>query len=244
MGKRDSVEDRKSRYPEEADEPLHTCLFRSERFKIYCAVIPPGVETAYHRHSEDALAVVVDGGRLSSHTIGPRRISRYLFPGPAGRLQKLWRGVCSLVTGAMCLRAGAFFATMNKGFPMVHKVSASAKNAAALKLMSIQLFPPGRSAPGPLHVIPEEGKRRLATDKFFVYSVTVKPGDSVKLFRSTPPALVVSLGDGLRLIGGTSRVDWSVELGRGQFHLLESSECLRLSCTAHLPSQALLLIFR
>ena len=244
MRMHDGVEDRESRYPEEADEPLHTCLFCNENFKVYCAVIPPGVETGYHRHSEDALAVVVDGGHLSTTTLGPRRLDRYMFPDPAGKLKRFWVGASGLLTGLVRLRPGVFFATLNKGYPMVHKVSASAKNAAALKLMSIQFFPPKQSSQTSLLGIPEGAQKRLSTDKYVVYTVSVKPGSSAGPFRPGTPALVVSLDGGLRLIGCGPRVDRPAELGRGQFHSLERGECLDMICGARQSAHALLLILR
>lgn len=244
MSNRDDVENQKARYPEEADEPLHTCLFCGECFRVYCAVIPPGVETGYHRHSEDALAVVVDGGNLSSTTLYPRRLGRYMFPGYAGWLKKLWVGVRGLITGSVCFKTGAFFATMNKGYPMVHKVSASVQNAVALKLLSIQLFPPEQPAQTTLYMIPEGAKKRLVTDKYVVYTMRVNPGAGAKRFQSDTPALVVALGCGLLLTGALSRVDWSVELCRGQFHSLESGERIDITCVTHRPSYALFVMLR
>jgi len=52
-------------YVEVTKESLHTEIYKNEQVRVYIATIPPGISTLYHRHSEDTVYIVLEGGTMS-----------------------------------------------------------------------------------------------------------------------------------------------------------------------------------
>jgi len=244
MDKTTMVGNQETSYPEESEEPLHRSLFGNDCFRVFCAVIPPGAETLYHRHSHDSLVVVVEGGDQATSVRGPSRTDRFVFPGPAGVFRKLRAGIEGLLRGSMRFRSGEFFATLYRGHPIVHKVAASRKNADALRLMDIQLL---AHRPAPIEgesTAARNARKRIEVPRFVVYTAKLNPGAAPLSFRATTPSLVVSLDGGLALAGGTLRDDVPAELGKGQFRSVQCGERLELGCASRAVSSALILALR
>ncbi len=244
MCKRDADADI-TRYPAEADEPHHTKLYGDENFLVYRAVIPPGEETLYHSHADDALVVAARGGAQANSVVGPSRADRFVFPSPAGLARKLGAGLSGLLTGSIRFRTGAFFATLYTGHPIVHKIAAAPKNAAALEFLDIQVLSSGGSAPFVPPVPPRGARRRLRTDGFVVYTARALPGAGALEFRPGGPALVLSL-DGRLRAGGLphSGVDHSADLDAGGFLAVKGGERIELACASDRAVRVLFLMPR
>jgi len=229
-------------YLEESEEPFHSELSGNESFRVFRAVIPPGAETLYHRHSQDGIVVVIEGGRQATAVIGPSRTRRFMFPGPWGAFRKLTAGVDGILTGFMPFSSGEFFATMYRGYPIVHKVTASPRNSSALILMDIQVLPlAAASSKAPREAL-RGARKRLVTDRFAASQAIMAPGAGAFHFGAEAPTLVLSLDGGLFMAGSAGRADLPAALGKGQFRLFKSGERLELRCVSGQPSRALFLI--
>ena len=86
-----------------SEEPHHSVLFKNQFFRVYMAVIPPGTRTQYHRHSENTLYTVLDGGYSSTLTIGDPGQNSYVFPKSFGFHRKLWREISRRLSGSVYL---------------------------------------------------------------------------------------------------------------------------------------------
>ncbi|MEW6441995.1 MAG: hypothetical protein AB1640_13755 [bacterium] len=225
------------------DEPMHRHLFENERFRVYCATIPPGGRTLYHRHSEDTLYVALEGGVSCSRTIGPRYGTRYRFPRSFGSFAKAWFGVRGLLLGSAHVPKRSFFLMLNRGFPVAHRVSASRRNAKDMKLLGIEILERGGADRGSRAGFPPSVKMEYESKDFAVLSVRVEPGSATRTVRFDGPGMVVSMSDRLTFTapdeGG--QLCARLELKAGEFLPCEPGKFVVLSAPGPEPLAALLI---
>ena len=144
---------------EVADEPNHKGVFQNEQIRVYVAVIRPGQETSYHRHDQDTLYVVLEGGKNYSTTLPGSKSSKYVFPKSISLGRKIKWGLTRLIHGWTYLPKSIYFLMYNSGHPVIHKVRASEDNERAMELMGIELLNPAGG-----QVSPSMSLKSLKTD--------------------------------------------------------------------------------
>jgi hypothetical protein len=127
---------------EVADEPNHKGIFENDQIRAYVAVIRPGQETSYHRHDQDTLYLVLEGGKNYSTTLPGSKSSKYVFPKSISLLRKIKWGLTLLIHGWTYLPKSIYFLMYNNGNPVIHKVRASEDNECAMELMGIEFLNP------------------------------------------------------------------------------------------------------
>jgi hypothetical protein len=142
---------------------------------VYEARIEPGATTLDHRHDEDTVYVVVRGGRFrSDNTWRQRNVTR---PGrSSGLLRSIGWLARRLAVGWLRMPDGTLLWQPHAAHPVVHRVTASPSNGAAVRMVGIELRrrrPPRR--------IPETTALRLeyASPRSTTYRIAALPGMTV-----------------------------------------------------------------
>jgi hypothetical protein len=156
-------------------EPVHEELFQNDLVRVYEARIEPGATTLDHRHDQDTVYVVVRSGRFrSDNSWRQLNVTR---PGrSSGVLRSVGWLVRRLTVGWVRMPAGTLLWQPHAAHPVVHRVTASPSNDAALRMVGIELRrrrPPRR--------IPETTALRLeyASPRSTCYRIAALPGTTV-----------------------------------------------------------------
>ena len=126
-------------YVEVTDEPLHKEVYADGYFRAYMATLAPGQATHYHRHSEDTVYLVINGGRMGNKNFKGYNRSPMGFPRSFPLLRKLWFALQGVFTGSVYLPDGFFFFMPSKKYPSIHIATASPRNRDVVRLMGIEL---------------------------------------------------------------------------------------------------------
>jgi hypothetical protein len=126
-------------YVEVANEPLHREIYADRYFRAYLATLSPGQATAFHRHSEDTLYVVIKGGNMRTTGFKGERRSSMVFPCSFPLYKKLWLALQNVFTGSADLPDGLSFFMPTREHPAIHMASASPRNRGDVCLMGIEL---------------------------------------------------------------------------------------------------------
>jgi hypothetical protein len=126
-------------YVEVANEPLHKEVYANRYFRAYLATLSQGQTTAYHRHSEDTLYLVIKGGRMSTTNYKGHPRSPMVFPCSFPFYKKLWLALQSDFVGSVYLPAGLSFFMPTRERPSIHKAAASPHNRDEVRLMGIEM---------------------------------------------------------------------------------------------------------
>jgi hypothetical protein len=183
---------KKIRFVEVSDEPIHKEFFKNKYIRIYIADIPPGKGTQYHRHSRDTIYIVLEGGIISTEVVGKQRIDTFRFPKSFSLLSKLKLGIGSIIFGSMKLSKTFFFIMFHKDLPVVHKAIASNENLNDMKLMGIELIKPYKDK----KLMPLKSKYfqiDFETNNFRVYRLNLEPGQSTGLLEYDFPGLLIAV---------------------------------------------------
>ena len=157
------------------EEPLHQEIFRNSDFRIYRAILKPGVSTYFHRHSRNTVYVALSKGRIrtermkktpSCPTVLARSIS---FP------KRFLLGFQKTVTGSIKIYRGFLFYMPSKDYPVIHRAVASWKNRHAIELLGIEVLPSRSSVE---REKAESGKVEIETDEIRVRHI-VTGSDSI-----------------------------------------------------------------
>ena len=157
------------------DEPVHAELFRNELVRVYEAHIEPGATTLDHRHNADTVYVVVRGGTFrSDNSWRQRSVTR--TGRSIGVLRTIGWLVRRLTVGWLRVPDGTLTWQPHADHPLVHRVTASPSNDAALRMLGIEVRshrPPRR--------IPETAEVRLeyASPRSTSYRITASPGTTL-----------------------------------------------------------------
>jgi hypothetical protein len=173
-----------------SEEPHHSILYRNNFICVYLAAISPGNKTQYHRHSENTLYVVLEGGYSSTLTLGNPKGDSYAFPKSFGFHKKLWREISSRLTGAVYLSAHSFFLMMNKNRPVIHQVVASNKNRKDLRFLGIEIMNVGTSQYG-TSLKNQLLRNEYETDDFIVFKLKLKKGRHLELTDCGFPIILI-----------------------------------------------------
>jgi hypothetical protein len=99
----------KSRYVHVTKEPLHIQELENDFIRTYRASLAPGVQTDFHRHSEDTIYIVLSGGTVSTELMKYSPECPTVLPLSFHLPAKLKWGVQRFFTGSLKLPAGFFF---------------------------------------------------------------------------------------------------------------------------------------
>lgn len=140
-----------SGYVEVTDESLHKEVYADKYFRAYRADIVPGQSTDYHRHSEDTLYIVINGGRMANTNFKGHKRSPMIFPQSFPLYKKLWFALQNVFTGSVHLPDGLFFFMPTKKYPSIHLAAASPHNRDAVRLMGIEMRYSATDTLPPIH---------------------------------------------------------------------------------------------
>jgi hypothetical protein len=156
-------------------EPVHGELFQNQFVRVYEARIEPGATTLDHRHDADTVYVVVRGGTLrSDNSWRQRNVTR------AGRSSGLLPTVGWLVRRLtvrwLRMPDGTLLWQPHAEHPLVHRVTASSSNDAALRMLGIELrsHRPPRRIPETTALLLEYASPRSTS-----YRLTASPGTTL-----------------------------------------------------------------
>jgi hypothetical protein len=141
-------------YVEVADDPLHKEVYADRYFRAYRAIIAPGQATRYHRHSEDTLYVVINGGRMGNKNYKGHKRSPMAFPRSFPFYKKLWFALQNVFSDSAHLPDGLFFFMPAKKFPSIHLAGASPRNRDAVCLMGVEIRHRSDNRPPVVHHTP------------------------------------------------------------------------------------------
>jgi hypothetical protein len=203
-------------YVEVTDEPMHKEIFRNENFRIYVALIPPGEPTLYHRHSEDTLYIVFDGGLIKNENYKGCNNYSIVFPKTFGKFKLIKMGVQKAFFGFVDFFDGSFFLMPNKTNPVIHKATASKKNLKNMQLMGIEIYQ-NRAVPKQTPIIAgKKARKEFETDNCSVFSLSLKYNQYYGIDKSARFCCLVCMK-------GTSNIE-SVKFGNTKEKTINKNE--------------------
>jgi len=166
-------------YVEVANEPLHKEFYADRYFRGYLANLRPGQVTAYHRHSEDTLYIVLKGGHMRNVNFKSTKRSPMLFPRSFPLYRQLWLAIQNALTGSAQLPDGLLFFMPTRKYPSIHLAAASLHNRGEVSLMGIEL----RANSAHLAEVHRPLPRRVEyeRDTFKLLAYTIAPAASEKI---------------------------------------------------------------
>lgn len=188
-----------------SQEPHHVELLENDQVRVYMATIEPGMKTLYHRHHEDTIYVVVEGGVYRSEVPEGRKQKqgRVGFPRSFGLGTKLSWGLRRLITGWLDLPSASFFVQHHRRFPLVHRVCGSSDNAKSLKLMGIEIRERHLDRGAATSRLPSPFQCEYEENDFEIDRLTVEAGGSTGPHHiGHPGLLVVTRGGGRVTVDG------------------------------------------
>ena len=180
-------------YVEVINEPLHVELFQNEYIRLYNASLPPGTATMFHRHCEDTVYIVHEGGEISTENFSGSPKSPTILPKSFSLYKKILMGARLKITGAVKLPKSLFFCILSKNQPIVHRAVTSKNNINKMELMGIEIVKSsGRGnslSPGKGHY-----KKEFENANFAVYNFKLKPGETKDQMFRFPGVMVITAG--------------------------------------------------
>jgi len=176
-------------YVEVNDEPLHVELFRNKYIRLYNASLSPGAATMFHRHCEDTIYIVHEGGVISTEIFPGSEKSPASFPKSFGLFQKALMGIRLVTTGSIRLPKSLFFSILSKDQPIVHRAVASAKNTKNMELMGVEILCENRQSK---YITLKDScyKVEYENDKYSVLKLLLKPGQSKNVVYDFPGVII------------------------------------------------------
>jgi len=162
-------------YVDVTKESLHTEIYKNEHVRVYIATIPPGISTLYHRHSEDTVYIVLEGGTMSTKNFKGSKRNLMDFPRSFPFYHKIWFLIQNIFTGSVKLPKKLFFFMRNKKHPAIHKASASYRNTADMRLMGVEIIG-GYGHHRPVRLDYNLYNKEYETDNFSVFSFKMTVG--------------------------------------------------------------------
>ena len=228
----------RDRFVEVADEPNHVEQFKNDFVRVYMATIPPGTKTLMHRHVENTLYVVIEGGVNSSDEAGKQDKLVVGLPRSTPLSRKLAWATTRLLFGSMRLQKSQFFFQYHRSRPYIHRVSAPADNERPLRLIGVEILAHAAGAGGDapdMQAFPLD----YVDNEIFVRRIRIAAKGSTGPGRvGLPSLLVIIAGRGrLRDAAGAAEVN---ELSRGETRWFDNSGTLDLANADNAPLDALL----
>lgn len=122
------------------NEPIHKELFKNQYTRLYLATLQPGERTLYHRHSEDTVYIVIQGGSIGTQDTGNLKRYPIDFPKTFRIFSKIRFWIRNLLTGSISMPNGFFFCMLHKKQPVIHRAIASNNNIKDIILMGIEII--------------------------------------------------------------------------------------------------------
>ena len=127
-------------YVEVNDEPNHVERFKNDWVRVYMATIASGTKTLYHRHSENTLYIAIEGGIHHNDLPGTQKQRSIGLPRSLRLTTKVVWLLRRLLFGTVDLPTSTVVMQYHRGFPIIHRVCASAKNNRPMRLLGIEVF--------------------------------------------------------------------------------------------------------
>ncbi len=179
-------------YVEVKDEPDHKEVYKNQQIRIYIAAIRPGHRTLYHRHTEDTVYIVMQGGVIGTQSAGDSRRYPIDFPKSFSFFTKVRWGIRNLLIGSVKMPKGFFFCMMHQKQPVIHRASASKDNLEDMIMMGIEIKK-NLNHKDPLIFDHDYYKNDYESNTFAVYRLKLNPGESTGCHTYNFPALIVAL---------------------------------------------------
>ncbi len=187
------INDQDPSYVEVINEPFHVEFFRNKYIRLYNASLSPGTVTTFHRHCEDTVYIVHEGGEISTEMFPGSLKSSTSFPRSFGLYKKIMMGIRLLAFGSIQLPGSLFFCIHSKDQPIIHRAIASTKNSCNMELMGVEVF--GGNKHGKNIVLNDSNyKREYENDRFSVYKFMLKPGESKNQVFDFPGVMIALNG--------------------------------------------------
>jgi quercetin dioxygenase-like cupin family protein len=126
-------------YVEVTDEPNHKEIYKNQHIRLYIATIHPGQQTLYHRHTEDTVYIIIQGGVIGNQVAGNPKHYPIDFPKSFDFLTKIRWYIRNLFIDSIKMSKGFFFCMMHQKQPVIHRASASNSNKEDIIMMGIEI---------------------------------------------------------------------------------------------------------
>ena len=181
------------KYVEVINDPLHVELFKNEFIRLYNASLSPGTATMFHRHCEDTIYVVHEGGEISTEIYPGSQKSPTSFPRSFRFYKKILMAIRLVVSGSIKLPKALFFCILSKDQPIVHRAISSEKNLHNMELMGVEIARRADhnndvSLNGKLY------KKEYENDDFCIFRFRLKPGHSENQVFGFPGLMIATNG--------------------------------------------------
>jgi len=179
-------------YVEVNKEPIHKELFKNQYVRLYLATIRPGERTLYHRHSEDTVYIVVQGGSIGNQIVGNSKRYPMDFPKSFGIFGKIRLGASNLLLGSVRMPKGFFFCMLHKKQPVIHRATASNDNLRDIIMMGIEIIKKSNHN-NQLSLSKDFYKHDYEADTFSIYRLKLRHGQSTGYHTYDLPVLAIAL---------------------------------------------------
>lgn len=226
------------------DEPLHKEALKNEYIRLYVVTIPSGTKTLYHRHSVNTVYAVIQGGIVKTDIVGSSNRYPMEFPKSFHIFTKLRWGIRNLLVGSINMSKGFFFVLPHKSRPIVHRAEVSQKNKDDMIMLGVEIK-------GKInhHNIIELNRTFYRKDyesgDFFVYRLTLKPGQATGFNEYNFPGLIIAFNTGyINVKEGTSLPAENIILKCGSFHWHSGNVLQNIVNTSNENFEAIIIAMR
>lgn len=121
------------------NESSHKEIFNNEYVRSYLVDIKPGQSTKMHRHTEDTVYIILEGGWIRSQNL--RKEDKYpiIFLSNVTLIEKMVMKFSQWIRGDVYMAKGITFLLKHKEHPIIHQATASEKNIKNMVMMGIEL---------------------------------------------------------------------------------------------------------
>ncbi|MGD0455237.1 MAG: NAD-dependent epimerase/dehydratase family protein [Solirubrobacteraceae bacterium] len=185
------------------DEPHHIELFSNDAVRVYEARVDPGTATLYHHHTLDTVYVIMAGGTFRSEEPTHQKSSTKLGRSVSAPTKLLWGTRRAVTHGTLQMPTGTVFMQYHGANPLIHRVVASSKNVAQIRMLGIELHatshPPALATGSGVEL-------EYADERARTYRIQREMGESTGTLRPAHGAvLAVTTGTAVLSIDGTEQ---------------------------------------
>ena len=184
--------DRTEEYVEVLNEPLHKEIYRTNRFRVYRAVIKPGASTLYHRHSQNTLYITFSGGRIKNIPFRKGQKNRIIFGKSLKKSGLIKLAFERIFTGFVPFPDGLIFFMPNRDSAVIHKAKASSSNKKDMILTGIEILS-GHSPDKPFLSGNSCFTEEITQPGLHVLSLSLQPGESYTAGRTLTDVLIMGI---------------------------------------------------
>lgn len=163
--------DRKIGYVEVDEEPLHQEIFRNREFRVYRAVLKPGVATDYHRHSKNTVYAALQGGRITTEKMKGTPACPTVLSKSLSLSKRLKLIVQKIFQNSIEIENGFVFYMPSRDFPVIHRAVASVSNSRNMELLGIEILCSNSPVKGDKEC---SGKIEIETDEIRISRLVIK----------------------------------------------------------------------